>query len=349
MKKKPTWIAMMCMLVSFIIGVVPASAASASTPIVKVQSIPAKLSFDNKTYVLPKGQYVFMYQNRTYVPLRFISYTLKKNVKWDSVKKTVTVSDPTEQELLLLQTALNSLSSTGLSTAAIAWLKASSIQASFVFNGTVKQLPKDQIPFIYNNSIYVPVRFMSESVGAAILWDSKTYTLTVKPSSGTSEPPAPGGNSGQGSEPGNAGGSTGSTGTATQGSGQTGSGSQNGSGSNGGGGNPGGGGGGAPVKPSYESITGEAEDKLYALRNSCQEGLYSLAGQYLSEKDENKRKQLIASGQQALDNCKAQFEQIVTEASQKLSANGYSTDIINRYRDRFNSELNQGMELLKKM
>lgn len=341
--KKAKWMTKMLVL-GLVIGAVPVSAGAAATPVVKVQSIPAKLSLDDQSYGLPTGQHVFMYQNRTYVPLRYVSSVLKKSVKWDAAKKTVTVSEPAAAELAALQAALKGASS---SAPATGWMKASAIQVSFVFNGTVQKLPKDQSAFIYNNSIYVPLRFMSEAVGLTITWDSKANMLTVKPGSVDTNP-TPSASSGQGSETGNAGGNgtTGSEGNPPQGSGQP-NGTVGGSGGSGGG--TGGSGGGPITGTTEESIRRATEAKLNTLRSQCQDSLTNLAIQYINEKDGNKKKQLIASGQQTLNECRTKFEQVVSDASVQLSANGYSTSIITEYRNKFESEVNQGMEILKAM
>ncbi|BAL80776.1 copper amine oxidase N-terminal domain-containing protein [Caldisericum exile] len=48
-----------------------------------------------------------------------------------------------------------------------------------VINGEPKL--SSQEPFIYNGSIYVPLRFISESLGMSVKWDGPTNTVDIEP------------------------------------------------------------------------------------------------------------------------------------------------------------------------
>lgn len=61
--------------------------AFASTAI-NVDFIPMKFVFDGVSKALPEGQAGFIYQGRTYVPLRFVSESVGKEVSWDSATQT---------------------------------------------------------------------------------------------------------------------------------------------------------------------------------------------------------------------------------------------------------------------
>ncbi|MDR2940216.1 MAG: copper amine oxidase N-terminal domain-containing protein, partial [Clostridiales bacterium] len=42
-----------------------------------------------------------------------------------------------------------------------------------------KEQGTDLEPFIYNNSTYVPLRFVSEKMNASVDWDDKTNTISI--------------------------------------------------------------------------------------------------------------------------------------------------------------------------
>lgn len=43
----------------------------------------------------------------------------------------------------------------------------------------ISKMPKDNKPFIFNGSTYVPLRFVSDELGQAVAWDSKTRTIHI--------------------------------------------------------------------------------------------------------------------------------------------------------------------------
>lgn len=144
---------------------------------IKVQNVDVKLLFDGVVMQPPAGQYVFMYNNTTYVPLRFMSYALQKSVSWDAKNLKVTVAEPSSSEMVVIKEYLmNVTDSSAFATKSIAL---NNVNASYVFNGNNKALPKGQSSYLLNGSIYVPLRFLSESVGNSISWDQKTKTITA--------------------------------------------------------------------------------------------------------------------------------------------------------------------------
>ncbi|MGB9695225.1 MAG: stalk domain-containing protein, partial [Caldisericaceae bacterium] len=48
-----------------------------------------------------------------------------------------------------------------------------------IINGEAKT--SSQEPFIFNGSTYVPLRFVSESVGMSVNWDGPTNTIDIEP------------------------------------------------------------------------------------------------------------------------------------------------------------------------
>ncbi|MGM0880080.1 MAG: copper amine oxidase N-terminal domain-containing protein [Bacillota bacterium] len=311
------------------IGVSSASAAAgnAAKP-VNVQSVSVTLNFDGRNLTLPTGQYAFALQGTTYVPLRFIAYALLKNVQWDAKSAAVAVNAPNSQELTYLGEYLdNAVAEAGKeSTIGGITLTVSPIQSKFTFDGAAKPLPSGQSAYILKGSIYVPLRFIAQSVGTAVKWDPVTKRIT-----GTSK-------SYMESQAGH---------THT-GSGSIGGSADNAGGTNNGqtGGSVGGNGAGAATKASIEAA---AEVKLRALESSAMNELYELANQYVKANDAEEKQQLINQGQAKLDAYTAQFNQIVSDTEAQLKAGGYSTEKIAEYRAYFQKQVADGREILEQL
>jgi hypothetical protein len=64
----------------------------------------------------------------------------------------------------------------------------------YYFDGESKQPPKDLQGFIYKDTTYVPLRFLSESLGKPVGWDDATSSIYVgdKPVQNPAQNPAPG-------------------------------------------------------------------------------------------------------------------------------------------------------------
>jgi hypothetical protein len=274
--------------------------------------------FDGASIGTPAGQYVFMYNNTTYVPLRFMSYALQKSVAWDAKNVKVTVAEPSKSELVVIKEYLMNATNGNSASAVSKNLVLNQVKASYVFNGATKALPTGQSSFILNGSLYVPLRFLSESVGHNISWDQKTKTITAaskayQEQGGTKDTspiatPVP----------------TDSTGAVNGGSAGTG-------------------------KVSYETITSETEAKLTALEEQSRSTLMSIALEYFGAKDEASKKSIKAKGVQQLASLTANFNSIIADTEQKLNSNGYSTDIISQYRSKFESTLQTGKNAAEAM
>ncbi|MDH6373265.1 hypothetical protein M2444_005095 [Paenibacillus sp. PastF-3] len=291
-------------------------AAAAAT--VKVQSMNVKMVFDGASIGTPTGQYVFMYNNTTYVPLRFMSYALQKSVAWDAKNVKVNVAEPSSSELVVIKEYLMNATNGNSASVVSKNLVLNQVKASYVFNGAAKALPTGQSSFILNGSLYVPLRFLSESVGHNISWDQKTKTITAaskayQEQGGTKDTspvatPVP----------------TDSTSAVNGGSAGTG-------------------------KVSYETITSETEAKLTALEEQSRSTLMSIALEYFGAKDEASKKSIKAKGVQQLASLTANFNSIIADTEQKLNSNGYSTEIISQYRSKFESTLQSGKNAAEAM
>jgi hypothetical protein len=289
---------------------------------VQVESQPIKLVFDDRELTLPKGLHAFLYQNRTYIPIRYLSYALQKKVGWNGDKFEVTISEPNKAELAELKKQLLSASG-GKTSAEKQKLTMIFREATLVFDGMTKALPQGQALFIHEGSMYVPLRFLAESIGTKIEWDPATKT--VKGQSKAYQASQDGGKA-EPDEGADAGGN----------------------GIGGGGGGSGAGGGGGPSKLSYEQITSNGEARLQTLRLGCQSTLLDTAMKY-SDADEAGKAAVIEELQGELAVCTADFEKIISETSAALTAGGYSTAIIAEYRAAFEAELEAGRKLAESL
>lgn len=310
------------LVIALLLGILPATTTEAANN-VKVKPVSVNFDFDGNVLQPPAGQFAFVYKGTTYIPLRFVSYALQKNVQWNGKSSKVTISDPTASQLVVIKEKLLNLSSQKVSNSSKAILM-TPVKVDYVFNGKAKVLPEGLKSFMYKGTLYVPVRFVAESAGSVITWDSKTKTVKgtsashqqeqnneqkpntdhkedsstlpsqpTKPTNPTS-PPASGNGTG---------------------------------------------------KVSYETITSSTEAKLESLQAESQSTLMNLAKQYLAASSEASKKELLAQGQQQLNSLSAKFENIVGNAESQLKDNGYSTDIINQYRKAFNDEIEAGKQL----
>ncbi|CAN7689284.1 copper amine oxidase N-terminal domain-containing protein [Paenibacillus sp. LjRoot153] len=283
---------------------ISAQASAAQAPLdVDVYQVPMHFTFDGKEYAPPEGQQGFIYEGTTYVPIRFISYSLDKAVNWDPNTYTVTIAEPKAADKIniseyKLNTQIYSKSTEKFNKSKLAPsnLKVYKEKINYVFDGVAKK-PSDELPgYIVDGSLFVPIRFFSESVGKTINWDPETYTVAadtkeekkpeVKLPETKPETPGP----------------------------------------------IGGGGGGAPSsKPSEASIKAEAEAKMAQLKADAKAALQELYDQY----KENPSPSLIAEGFAKVDQINNQFDQINSDTKAKLSENGYDTSITDTYKDQF--------------
>ncbi|WP_135553797.1 copper amine oxidase N-terminal domain-containing protein [Paenibacillus cymbidii] len=323
------------------------SATAAQTPErVEVYFAPLKLLFDGKQYAPPGGQEGFLYNDSTYVPLRFITYALNKDIAWDGETYTVSISKPVglgQKEVDAYRANHEVESNPGEAEPVdAAQLKPERIEAYFedvtyVFDGKVKEPPKDQPGLIVNDSLYVPLRFFSQSVGRQIDWDPKTYSVKVEttvqtendeakatPKPSPSPTPTPTASPTASPKP--------SASTAPGGAAV-------GGGVPVGGGAPGGAGASGPAsKPSYSELTSAAEGRISSLHDRAQDYFKDLALRYLFASSQEERNQLRSQGSAALSGFDAEFAGIMDSLRSQLTANGYDTSIIATYESGYANE-----------
>lgn len=91
--------------------------------------------------------------DRTFLPIRLIAETLGAAVAWDGAEQAVTIVDSDTTIVIYIG------------------------QAFATVNGEPVQL--DAPAFIANDRTYLPVRFVAETLGAAVTWDAAAKTVTI--------------------------------------------------------------------------------------------------------------------------------------------------------------------------
>ncbi len=129
------------------------------TPIVPAQKTiilklgMAKASVDGEIRSLDGAPYLNKTAGRTLVPVRFVSEILGANVKWLAESRQVLIQDQ-KNEILLTENS-----------------------AKVLVNGEAGTL--DCPAEMNQDRIFVPLRFVSENLGALVKWDAATETITI--------------------------------------------------------------------------------------------------------------------------------------------------------------------------
>lgn len=300
-----------------------------------------KFVLSGKAIKPPVGQEAFLYQNSTYVPLRFIAYAYGKAVSWDSASYTVSLSNPndTEQGEIQSYQEERELGAKLIPTPDDVNLLQDDIDVYFenvkyVFDGISKEPPEGLPGLIYKDTLYVPLRFMAESLGEEVGWDPATYTISMQ--GGASHPPAdqgsPGGNAGGGASGSGAGGASGGSSSGSSG-GTGGSGASTGTGSGGGASSGSGsssgssGSGSSTTTKSKDELVLAAVAQLYSLQSTVKDQFLSLKEQYLAASDADKPA-IKAKAEALLEKTDSQVASILSGLKSKLTAAGYDTAVV---------------------
>jgi hypothetical protein len=304
------------------IGLSSSIASAEQTPVpVDLYYVSMHFTFDGKEYAPASSQKGFIYEGSSYVPLRFVSYALNKAVDWDQTTYTVTVRDPKQNEQVSIdEYKLNAQVRNNGDLKGPDVIEPTQVEAYFehvnyVFDGKESAPPEDKPGIIMDGSLYVPIRFYSESVGREISWDQATYTVSANTKGNDS-------NAGksQDTKTSEASGGKAGTGTNVPATGGT--------------GNPVPGGGGTPLGPvTYDSIKAEADSQISALQSEASQYFYTLLYNYGQEpsQDATTKARYKAQGEAALAGYDSRFDAIMSNLSAKLTAGGYDTSIVQTY------------------
>jgi len=305
-----------------------------------VEFAPMHFVFDEAQYEPPADQKAFIYEGRTYLPIRFVGYLLNKHVEWDQGTYTVSLSEPTEEQAAEIAAYRDSyrvereILPIDPKQIAIREIRVGIRQVTFLFDGEAKSpKPEQGVPGIfYQQRLFVPLRFLTEAAGREIAWDPQTYAVRAARAADSDDSAAPqlepGSDMANNKTPGSA------------------------SGGAGGGTNPPSGGADPspqPTKPSAQSLIDAAYAEANELEAACYKTLYRLGGQYFDAKDQATRDALIAQGYKEFDRCKARFEAIVSELDAELAKYGYDRSEAAKMRARFEEEVDKVRKLAESM
>ena len=326
--------------VLFMTLVLAALPAQASGPMMtlEVAYAPIHFIFDGQQYEPPADQKAFIYEGRTYLPIRFVGYLLNKQVTWNQDTYTVSLTEPTEEEAAALaqfreahrvEKPVEPIDHSLIEHRSI---RIGTADVTFLFDG-VSKMPAEGIPGIfYQQRLFVPVRFLAEALGAEIEWDPETYSVIANlsresedpaepqneqiPPQSDKESPAAGGPSAGSPEPGNGGGAAPSP---------------------------------EPDIPTKQELIDEAAARLTNLKNVCMEDLLSLASQYLNSEDPDEKERLEEQGYAKFDECDAKFERIVSGLEEDLRRYNYDLSVIGEIREEYERTIEAGKKMIENM
>ena len=112
-----------------------------------------KVVVNGKNISFPDTQPCLDANNRVQVPVRFVSEALGATVTWVASNKSVVLIKDKNKVVLYAD------------------------KKDYTVNGVKKTM--DTIATNKNGRILVPVRFVSEALGAVVTWDGKTHTVTI--------------------------------------------------------------------------------------------------------------------------------------------------------------------------
>jgi hypothetical protein len=279
---------------------------------------PVQFQFDGSYLAPPSDQRGFIYQGSTYVPLRFVAYALDKAVEWNPDTYTVTIRKPGKTEQVTIDEYKMNRKTEKLSGSPdLSALQPTSLAVYFenvkyVFDGASKQPSADLPGMIIDGSVYVPLKFVSESVGRKIEWDPATYTVKAaiveaSPKPLTSPSPTP----------------TPSATPAPAGGGGT------------------GGGGGGVSKPSQNTLFLEIVLDLEAMERKAQSTMNGYKADYAAAETPEEKAAIEAKARAYYSEVESQFNSRVNTYESQLNQNGYDTSSVDKLRNAFQDKVDQ--------
>lgn len=314
-----------------------ATVAKASEGRLTVNSTSVTYNFDGKDLSLPSGVLTFNYKGTTYVPVRFVSYALQKNVTWDNKTKQLKIEEPNAAQKVAIREKLINLAVEKTLPASAKSVSVLPVDVTYQVYGKKKQVAAGQFSFSHDGALYVPLRFLAEATGVEINWNAKDQRITGRsvdyvkaqetanagsndsnPSNATTVPAS----SNEAAPTTNVGGSAAAVGSPAAGGG---------------------------ASAGAGSITGAAESQLNALYSRSRSELFALAQEYVQASSAADKQRIMAQGESRLSSLTSEFESILSSTESQLRAGGYDTAVIDQYRARFNSEVAAGRALAASM
>lgn len=122
--------------------------------LVKIRSLNRDIGIYVNQIKLTPDSSPYLENSRTFVPIRFISEALNAEIKWNSSTSTATITNGDKTIALPV----------GSKTVLV--------------NGTSHNI--DAPIRLYNNRVYVPVRFVSEILDCSVSWQQDSYSVIIK-------------------------------------------------------------------------------------------------------------------------------------------------------------------------
>lgn len=127
---------------------------------VEIHQAPLQVVVDGAIYAPPAEQSGILYQNSTYVPLRFAAYALGLGVEWDGDSYTVNVANPdaaaakaVEEYRGKTKKPDNALSRVGTSDVKPKRISVYFKPVTYIFNGIQAAPSENQPAFRYSNGL----------------------------------------------------------------------------------------------------------------------------------------------------------------------------------------------------
>lgn len=124
-----------------------------SSGVLAAVSFPLSVYVDGQRVQFPDATPFIDGNNRTMVPVRFVSEALNAEVGWDGALRQVTVTKDSKKIVLTIN------------------------KPEMQINGVTKVL--DCAPLIVDDRTFVPIRFVSEALDAVVEWDGAVRTVYI--------------------------------------------------------------------------------------------------------------------------------------------------------------------------
>lgn len=317
---------------TFIMGIIFVLIASIGAT--SVNAVPSKKSItiqkadfhfivDGQVYHAPKETQGFLYKNRTYVPVRFASYLVENWVEWNQATSTVSVNVPSTKQLKQLQSykAQYLDKKADVTKAASVWkqekVTTSLDVATFNFYGKVQATPSDATTFLYDGTLYVPLRFFAELVNLDITYQSSTKSVIINTRKESNNGSSNGSSNGTGNGSSNE--NSGNESTNGGASGGTTGGSEE------------------QVIPTREALVSATEAELTSLKRSLTTRVYTLYTKYTEATSTEDQQKYIDQGWELLATADTQVEKLLNKLNQDLEKYNYdkgteAADFLKQYK-----------------
>ncbi|PWK04981.1 copper amine oxidase N-terminal domain-containing protein [Tumebacillus permanentifrigoris] len=147
---------------------------------VSAQAAPVTATYQTNSFYF-NGQYGFLdagyvslqYQNHLYVPARFVAEQMGHQVEWNDDTHTVIFKSGDGVAIPTDWSRWNSIRTNDDS------VEVQTTPIHFLFDGNEKLLDSEYRALMYNDHVYVPVRFVAENLNANVQWMPNTSSVVI--------------------------------------------------------------------------------------------------------------------------------------------------------------------------